>query len=216
MDEGIAALIAGAAAAVGGVVGAFGGGLMSARGSERAAETAATAALRQVQDQGAVEHAHWVRQQRQTLYARVVELYVAAGVDLVAAAKQLKQVTPLSESDKQDIRAAVVALEAAISQLALWGPQSVQDIGGELRTRIKSVAGTLFSWSDAVAWEPDQAHLLTASQEEARRQELDGWRTEYRSDLRTAAETYNEFVRIAGQTLQSATAPAPRADTSAC
>ncbi|MGW7485573.1 hypothetical protein [Streptomyces sp. NPDC054786] len=208
MNEGIAALIAGLAAAFGGVVGAFGGGVISARGSLRAAETTATAALRQVQDQGAVEHAHWVRQQRQALYARVVELYVAVGVTFPTAVKQLKGGAPLAEEDKQTMRAAVVALEAAISQLGFWGPQPMQDIGGELRTRIKAVGGTLIGWSDAVGRQPDQAHPLTGGQEQARRQERENWRTEYRADLRSAAATYNEFVRTAGETLQSPAAHA--------
>lgn len=64
MDKGWAALVAGVAALIGTVVSGWYAGRAARQGAERAAD----AVLRQVVDQGAIEHGHWLRGQRQEAY----------------------------------------------------------------------------------------------------------------------------------------------------
>jgi hypothetical protein len=128
---------------------------------------------------------------------------VEAVVPLPGAVKQLKGNTPLDEDQKQALRDAVTRLDAAVSQLPFWGPEALETAGSDLRRRMKILFGSLFSWSNAVAHEPDQPHRLTERQEQARREELEGWRADYLSELASVATMYKTFVRRSGDTLRS-------------
>ncbi|WP_030580432.1 hypothetical protein [Streptomyces globisporus] len=94
MDQGIAALIAAAF----GFLGTGVGGAAAVWGAKVGAERSAEAVRQQVQDQAAVEHAHWLRQQRLEAYEQFEDLYgeisrlVASGVseDLDPATESIR------------------------------------------------------------------------------------------------------------------------------
>ncbi|MFG2954835.1 hypothetical protein ACGF5O_14015 [Streptomyces sp. NPDC048291] len=93
MDQGIAALIA----AGFGLVGAAVGGAAAVWGARIGAERSAQAVKQQVQDQAAVEHAHWIRQQRleayegfEDTYAQLARLVGRVGRDIPEAPDLLR------------------------------------------------------------------------------------------------------------------------------
>ncbi|WP_432110291.1 hypothetical protein [Streptomyces sp. AA1529] len=69
MDQGVAALIAGAAGMVGALGGSIAGGLAAIRGAKIGAMSSAEATRRQVQDQSMAEHSHWLRSKRADAYS---------------------------------------------------------------------------------------------------------------------------------------------------
>ncbi|MFD9425274.1 MULTISPECIES: hypothetical protein [unclassified Streptomyces] len=72
MDQGVAAFVAGIVGMAGALGGAAAGGYAAVRGARIAAESAAAATRRQVQEQAAAEHAHWLTDLRREKYSTLV------------------------------------------------------------------------------------------------------------------------------------------------
>ncbi|MFD8308113.1 hypothetical protein ACFV29_38145 [Streptomyces sp. NPDC059690] len=87
MNDGLAAVLAALVGLVGAVGGAAIGGMAATRGARVGAETAARATARQVQDQAAVDHMHWLRGQRLQAYQDLLAAYDAYS-DAVKAVEQ--------------------------------------------------------------------------------------------------------------------------------
>ncbi|WP_445520409.1 hypothetical protein [Streptomyces sp. NEAU-174] len=136
MDEGWAAVAAGVAA----FLGAVASGWYTGRAARQGAEKAADAVLRQVVDQGAIEHGHWLRNQRQETYVTYIGEWDRA---LAAVEEQWERARlriggpPQSDGiQAADIRdeldRATISVETCYERLMVLGPESVEERALEL------------------------------------------------------------------------------------
>lgn len=150
MDEGWAAVAAGVSA----LVGAVASGWYTGRSAKQGAEKAAAAVLKQVTDQGAVEHGHWLRGQRQEAYLEFLSEWDASVKRLD---RMWEQAVLLSTSRRQSTDASVIDLKGeadetsaavtrAFERVAMLGPENVETSATLLQERVAELAhcvGTL-------------------------------------------------------------------------
>ncbi|MEU4985988.1 hypothetical protein [Streptomyces sp. NPDC021969] len=124
MDQGLVAIVTGGIAAVAGVGGTAIGALVAAKGARN-----------QVRDQGAVEHAHWLRQGRNSAYQSFLESLYAVDIALGVAVHALNH--PAPEGDGRDaVTAAIAELRRLQWQVITIGPRQM----GELAARAYETA----------------------------------------------------------------------------
>lgn len=116
----VAAVIGLAATGLGAVVGA-----RAARfGAERNAETV----RRQVQDQGVVEHGHWLRQQRLNTY----ETFLEAWDECLRITQTSPEVHDPDSTGLEDLKEAAGRMAERARRIALLGPEEVTRAAEEL------------------------------------------------------------------------------------
>ncbi|MBD3549908.1 hypothetical protein [Streptomyces sp. JV180] len=130
MDEGWAAVAAGVSA----LVGAVASGWYTGRSARQGAEKAAAAVLKQVADQGAVEHGHWLRGQRQEAYLEFLSEWDAS---IKRLDRMWDQAVLLSTSQRRSTDVGVTELRAEVDEttalvtrlyerVAMLGPDDVE------------------------------------------------------------------------------------------
>lgn len=109
MDQGLAAVIAGAF----GLVGAAVGGAAAAWGARVGAEKTALATRQQVRDQAEAEHAHWLRQQRLEAYEGFLSAFEAHSRIFLASyhARETRRSHVDSEGDRAQLLASMLTPE---------------------------------------------------------------------------------------------------------
>ncbi|MFJ9413199.1 hypothetical protein ACIRPT_03410 [Streptomyces sp. NPDC101227] len=129
MDEGKAALYAAVISFAAAIIGAAVGGWASWRAARHSADAAVRAAVEQVAGQADNERRHWVRQERRTAYASVIDAYMT----FTRTAATLR--AGLGEDDPLAVYERLAELGMACKRLALFGPESVEDAALELKGR---------------------------------------------------------------------------------
>ncbi|MEU3990072.1 hypothetical protein AB0F24_17145 [Streptomyces platensis] len=147
MDEGWAALAAGVAA----LVGAVAGGWYAGRAAKQGAEKAAEAVLRQVVDQGAIEHGHWLRGQRQEAYVAFLAAWDAsmARIETQGELSFLimtgKKAEPSRHSNDARVRLNE-AREAAVSvyeRVLILGPEPAEVTAAAMMNALRRLCSTV-------------------------------------------------------------------------
>ncbi|UOB12025.1 hypothetical protein MQE23_24495 [Streptomyces sp. HP-A2021] len=97
------------------------GAVLGARATKFGAEKSAEAVRRQVQDQGAIEHGHWLRQQRFTTYESFLEAWdECLRITQASAADEAQDSTGL-----EDLRLAADRMAERARRIAILGPPEV-------------------------------------------------------------------------------------------
>ncbi|MFH8902542.1 hypothetical protein ACH4HG_40125 [Streptomyces coeruleorubidus] len=97
------------------------GAVVGARAAKFGAEKSAEAVRRQVQDQGAVEHGHWLRQQRFSTYESFLEAWdECLRITQASAADDAQDSTGL-----EDLRLAADRMAERARRIAILGPPEV-------------------------------------------------------------------------------------------
>ncbi|MEV5346891.1 hypothetical protein [Streptomyces achromogenes] len=140
MDQGVAAFVAGIAGMVGALGGAVAGGVAAVRGARIGAERTAEATRQAVQDQAAVEHGHWLREQRRDAYAS----FITAAQAVTDAAKA---VTTMQHDQLIALNQAVQDLIKISSLITLMGPEEVIAAAGRVIGAAENFRGCLWDES---------------------------------------------------------------------
>jgi hypothetical protein len=135
MDQGWAAVIAGIAGTGGALGGSIVGAIAPVRGTRIGAERTAQATLQQVRDQAVLDHAHWLRQQRQEAYVALLGAYDTFAVEMRRTVGVLEGPNP-QEAEIEAIQQAVFALEQAQSRIPLLGPEPAREAGIQLQDAV--------------------------------------------------------------------------------
>ncbi|MER5917748.1 hypothetical protein ABT124_47520 [Streptomyces sp. NPDC001982] len=123
MDQGIVAIVTGAITAVAGVGGTAAGAFVAAKGARK-----------QVREQGAIEHAQWLRQGRSSAYQSYLEGLYAVDVALSVA---LTAVQHTADGDERErLALAIGELRRLQWQVITAGPRRM----GELASQAYAVA----------------------------------------------------------------------------
>ena len=117
MDEGVAAIAAGAV----GVLGAGLGGLAAIFGAKVGADKNAAAVVRQIRHQAQVEHTQWVRDQRSTAYAE----FLMAWHEYTLARGRFHSERPPRYENWRRVQDLGGRLFTTVFRIRIVGPQSV-------------------------------------------------------------------------------------------
>lgn len=139
MDQGIAAVIAGAAGMVGALGGAVAGGLAAIRGARVGAETGAKALRDQVRDQAATEHAHWLREQRRAAYTQFISI-----AQLVQD-KAMNFALDPSDDTMDELHDAVADLASLSGAITLIGPEPMQGSANQVIEAAGILEGAVYA-----------------------------------------------------------------------
>ncbi|MFJ9021629.1 hypothetical protein ACIRPU_16875 [Streptomyces sp. NPDC102259] len=190
MDEGLVALIAAGVGLAGAIGGAAIGGYAAARGARIGAETAARATARQVQDQAAVDHTHWLRERRLEAYQEFLKAYEQCAEVMNAILKQLAgEPDPSDLPDFAVLDPCTLALYRIYFLIRMLGPEEVRREASNVRHGYQDHVRYLRDWSRALLDGHDsEADAAQAEAAEARRQMKDG---------------YSAFVRAANEAMST-------------
>lgn len=164
MDQGIAALIAGIAGTAGALGGAVAGAIGAVRGARAGAETTAEATRQQVRDQAAVEHSHWLRQQRQAAYSAFI---AASQVAQRAAEAAMRDAPGLPGRDEiQALGEAIETLSHVSSQVSVLGPENMIAMSGQVFRGLFILRAALDAGDQAAYFTQDHQDRIDASWDE--------------------------------------------------
>ncbi len=93
----------------------------------------------QVADQAAIEHRHWIRQERQKAYREVLDAYAGLSPVIWAFQESLAGGRVPDGGELSDLCASFDVLYTACSRLVLLGPQTVTAAGDDLRRALGEV-----------------------------------------------------------------------------
>jgi hypothetical protein len=125
MDQGLVAILTGGIAAVAGVGGTAVGALVAAKGARN-----------QVRDQGAIEHAQWLRQARSSAYQSFLESLYAVDVALGVAVDAVAYPRAGEDDGRDALAAAIAELRRLQWQVITIGPRHM----GECAVRAYEMA----------------------------------------------------------------------------
>ncbi|MEV6378563.1 hypothetical protein AB0M31_03985 [Streptomyces sp. NPDC051773] len=191
------------------------GALVGARAARFGAEKNAEAARRQVQDQGAVEHGHWMRQERMSAY----ESFLGAWDECLRITQTSADTDSSDPAELEALRVAAVRMAERARRIAILGPQDVAraaeslaktmerdvQIAARLATEVQEAVAEVNGrpiGSDAMAEASaefqrrnrDLANLVTSYREQGRDlRELDGHPV-----LRAAIESMQQYRQVSG------------------
>jgi hypothetical protein len=126
MDQGIAALIAGLAGTAGALGGAVAGGMAAVRGARIGAENAADVTRQQTKDQAAVEHQHWIREQRQQAYVAFIAATLKCELEFHNVHESLSDSQTSIETEPMD--SALTEVTGTAPRILLLGPDGMIDL----------------------------------------------------------------------------------------
>lgn len=173
MDQGIVALATAGVGLIGAIGGAAIGGLAAARGARIGAETAARATARQVQDQAAAEHLHWLRERR----LEACRDYLALYDEYARAAGTYSRLLDgdqgsIGASELGNMGPATSALLKAYFQIRLLGPDALRQAALQIQRVQQDHFDAMLEWRSAFLAEDDQAVTETRARQEALRSQL--------------------------------------------
>ncbi|MET9409545.1 hypothetical protein ABZX90_27830 [Streptomyces sp. NPDC002935] len=146
MDEGTAALTAGAFA----LIGAFASAGAAMWGARTGAAKGLEAAHAQVEGQEKAEHRHWAREQRMLTLMEVLDQLAALQSTLNAAKVKLTLGEVPPDSLHEQYRTAQGALLRILPRLSVWGPELGPEINTKLINQADQVYKSWWAWQSAV------------------------------------------------------------------
>ncbi len=178
------------------------GALVGARAARFGAEKNAEAVRRQVQDQGAVEHGHWMRQERMTAY----ESFLGAWDECLRITQTSTGTNSPDSAELEALRVAAVRMAERARRIAILGPSDVTRAAESLAKTMErdvAIAGRLAAEvQEAIAEvgaefqhrNRDLTNLVTSYREQGRDlRELDGHPV-----LRAAMESMQRYRQVSG------------------
>lgn len=194
MDQGLVALVTAGVGLVGAIGGAAIGGIAAARGARIGAETTARATARQVQDQAAANHAHWIRERRLEACRDLLGAYDDY-VGAASAFQRLLEGDPDSSEPAEPVtlHPSTLALARLYFLIRILGPESLRQAAWQLRQTQEGHAESLYAWRRAYLRRNDQEVGEALMQHDACRDQL--------------IDAYNAFVQATNQAI---TVPAQR------
>ncbi|MFJ4191070.1 hypothetical protein [Kitasatospora sp. NPDC089509] len=139
LGQGWAAVLAGGIGMVGALGGSLVGGWAAVRGARDTAALNAESARRQVVDQAAIEHRHWVRQERQKAYREVLDAYAGVTPMIWVVHESLASPEESERPRRLDLTERFDVLNSACSRLVLLGPTTVAEAGNALSLALQEV-----------------------------------------------------------------------------
>ncbi|MDT0479803.1 hypothetical protein [Streptomyces doebereineriae] len=172
MDEGLAALLAGAGALIGALVGA----VASFRGARIGAERALEAVLAQVQQQALAEHAHWAREHRKTAWIQALDEAANAVGALEEMASRCRRGEGIPGDLVERVRNANTVLSRGAIHLNVWGPEAGAAACVTLHSKTQHQFRAVLDWARAVASSGD-TEAAARAYEDANAARLDAYTT---------------------------------------
>jgi len=127
------------------------GALVGARAARFGAEKNAEAVRRQVQDQGAVEHGHWMRQERMTAY----ESFLGAWDECLRITQTPAEDHASDSAGLETLRVAAVRMAERARRIAILGPLDVaraaESLSKTMERDVKIVARLTTEVQEAIA-----------------------------------------------------------------
>jgi hypothetical protein len=188
MDEGVVALATAGVGLIGAIGGAAIGGIAAARGARIGAETAARATVRQVHDQAAVDHGHWLRQQRLEAYGAMLIAYEEYGRAATVAQLFLERPeSGVADPELGNVASRATAITRVYMKIRLLGPSAVKDKALRLRLKIDEHVESLGAWTEAARSADESGIQAAQSRAQALRGEI--------------AQLYSEFLTVGADVL---------------
>lgn len=172
MDEGLAALLAGAGA--GALVGALVGALASFRGAKIGATKALETALAQVERQSLAEHAHWAREHRKAAWMQALDEASLAVTAINEMASRCRQSEGIPPEVVERVHAAAGVLTRSAVHLSVWGPEEGADACTLLYEKLLDQFHAVLFWARAVGSAGD-TECAASAYEEANSARLDAY-----------------------------------------
>lgn len=180
MDQGVAALLAGALGVIGALAGALAGAFGAIRGARVSADRAAETAERQRQADTVSEHSHWLRQQRRDV-AVEFSAAIAAGTQAVRQAwKEVEQSTWDSRAFDDHIIPTWIRIASAATAVDLIASD-------EVIAAMKDVRHRFWHWYSLVRDSGEQGH---------------GWGQAGRDAIDEVDQAFDRFAAIAAAELR--------------
>lgn len=149
MDQGLVALVSAGVGLLGAIGGAAIGGVAAARGARLGAETAANATARQVTEQAAVDHEHWLRGQRleacRALLAAYDEYAIAASNITRVIEREIQGSGDLGRTFGQTVS----EFRNAYFEVRLVASPDVREHALRLRRHVENHKDCVDGWLDA-------------------------------------------------------------------
>ncbi|MGW3739807.1 hypothetical protein ACWD62_04150 [Streptomyces sp. NPDC005146] len=168
------------------------GAVVGARAAKFGAEKSAEAVRRQVQDQGAIEHAHWLRQQRFSTY----EGFLEAWDECLRLTQASAEADDPDSTGLEDLRLAADRMAGRARRIAILGPSEVTHAAESLAETMQEdvkVAVRFIEVAQAsiaeVDGRPIRAEAVSEATEEYRH------RTQQVADLITAHRSQGRDLR---------------------
>ncbi|MGW2087002.1 hypothetical protein [Streptomyces sp. NPDC001880] len=172
MDQGLVALITAGVGLVGAISGAAVGGIAAARGARLGAETTARATARQVHDQAAINHDHWLRGQRLESCRALLAAYDRYAIAASNISRALEGESPASGEMGNAIGQAVSDIRNTYFQLRLLVSEDVLQPARALRLQVEDHKECLDRWLDAFLATDSQRVGAEQADEERLREQL--------------------------------------------
>lgn len=147
MDQGLAALL---------------GATVGVAGTVLASAITGWSARQQVQAQARAEHAHWRRQMRRDAYSAFLAPASECRHALKMAGRAFVGEPDTEEIDRrlQDAQGQLALAQAAWANLAVEGPEAVEQAARSVYTKLKSMQTTLLALRDSPEEAPESDSLL--------------------------------------------------------
>ncbi|MEU3993650.1 hypothetical protein AB0F24_35840 [Streptomyces platensis] len=157
MDQGLVALATAGVGLVGAIGGAAIGGIAAARGARVGAETAARATARQVRDQAAADHAHWLRERRLEACRDFLGAYDEYAGAATAFAKLLQgNLDGSGTPEPVTLHPSILALNRTYFLIRIVGSEEVRQAAKQVQHTQVEHAETLYAWRRAYLSQDDR------------------------------------------------------------
>jgi hypothetical protein len=174
MDQGLVALVTAGVGLVGAIGGAAIGGFAAARGARIGAETTARATIKQVQDQAAIDHEHWLRGQRLESCTALLATYDEYAIAVSNVTRALEgEITGTGELGSA-LGQSMTNFRNAYFQVRLVAPADVREQALQLRRGVEDHHDSVERWTDAFLALDGPAATSAQAEEERLRHQLGG------------------------------------------